>query len=279
MSTHPVSQHYTRENLLQAIDDGLRNAGKDPHKITIDDLAGIDQFHLGGKDATLQLTKLAQIGSGENVLDVGGGIGGPARTLVSTRGCNVTVLDLTEEFLKTGRALSDRMGFDGQVRFVHGNALEMPFEDESFDVAWTQHATMNIEHKEKLYREIHRVLKPGGRFAMHDFLAGENDGLEYPVPWARSPEISFVRREVDTKEAILGEGFEAVIWHDETAAALGWLESRVSGMIKAQMNPASARALGIPVILGPSAPLMFQNIMKGMQNGSLKMFQGVFRRI
>src|SRR5262249_41031485 len=152
-----VAAHYGREGLLESILKALGSAGKDPERLAVDDLVLFDQFHLRGRDATLELFKLAGIGRGDRVLDVGGGIGGPARTLASA-GCSVTVLDLTEEFCRTGAVLTERVGLASRVAFRHGSALAIPFNDAAFDAVWTQHSSMNIEDKEKLYGEIARVL-------------------------------------------------------------------------------------------------------------------------
>ena len=126
------------------------------------------------------------------MLDVGGGIGGPARTLAEA-GCSVTVLDLTEEFCRTGAALTERVALGGRVTFRHASALDMPFEDGAFDAAWTHHSSMNIEDKERLYKEIARVVRRGGKLAMHEIMAGPEGPLHFPVPWASVPTISFLR--------------------------------------------------------------------------------------
>ncbi len=180
-TTAAVAGHYGKEKLLETILDALRAAGKDPERLTVEDLATFDHFHLRGRDATLELLRLAGLRAGELVLDVGGGIGGPARTLAEA-GCSVTVLDLTEEFCRTGAALTERVALGARVTFRHASALDMPFEDGAFDAAWTQHSSMNIEDKEQLYKEIARVVRRGGN-ARHARNHGRAGGSA-PLPGA-----------------------------------------------------------------------------------------------
>ena len=175
-----VGEHYGRGDLASAILTALSAAGKDPAALTIEDLAPIDQLHARGSEATLELARLAGITAGMRVLDVGGGLGGPARTLASAFGCSVEVLALTEEFCRAGEMLTARTDLADLVCFRQGNALKMRYPDAGFDVAWTQHSSMNIADKERLYAEIHRELSPSGHLAMHEMLAG----LPHPPPGA-----------------------------------------------------------------------------------------------
>ncbi len=169
-----VDEHYGRGNLTGRILEALRDSGKDPKSLDAEDLSPIDHFHTGGRRATLILAHLAGITSGMRVLDVGGGLGGPARALASEFGCTVEVLDITQEFCRAGEMLTKRTGLGDLVSFRYGSALEMPYPDASFDFVWTQHSSMNIADKERLYQEIHRVLRPGGSLAMHEIMAGPN---------------------------------------------------------------------------------------------------------
>jgi SAM-dependent methyltransferase len=148
-----LNAHYGGRDLAASILAGLRAAGKDVERLSPDDLAAVDQFHLRGKEATLELAHLAGLTSGLQVLDVGGGLGGPARTLAAEFDCGITVLDLTEDYCRVGELLTSRTGLSTRVRFQTGNALKMPFPPERFDLVWTQHSSMNIADKEELYAE------------------------------------------------------------------------------------------------------------------------------
>jgi SAM-dependent methyltransferase len=269
-----VGEHYGRDDLAAKILDALRAAGKDPDALAIEDLAPIDQLHARGREATLELARLVGITSGMRVLDVGGGLGGPARTLAGEFGCTVEVLDLTEEFCRAGEVLTARTGLDGRVSFRHGDALAMPYPDASFDVAWTQHSSMNIADKERLYAEIHRVLRPGGRLAMHEMLAGPVSPIHFPVPWARDPTLSHLRPPEEVRASLTETGFEERAWIDETAPALQWHQERLAA------SPA-----GGPPPLGPHLVFrhdfgeMFRNQVLNLSEDRIAVIQGVFERL
>ncbi|MDQ3045762.1 MAG: methyltransferase domain-containing protein, partial [Chloroflexota bacterium] len=144
----------------------------------------MDQFHIGGQEATLRLARLAGIHTGQTVLDVGGGLGGPARTLARAFECAVTVVDLTQEYCRVGAMLTSRTGLSPRVAFVNASALNLPFSNDAFDVVWTQHSSMNIANKDRLYDELRRVLRPGGRLALHEIMTGRRIPARFPVPWA-----------------------------------------------------------------------------------------------
>ena len=268
-----VSAHYTSGDLGEKILAGLRAAGKDPDALTLDDLTPVDQFHLGGKPATLQLIEHAGFRPGMHVLDVGGGLGGPARTLASEVGCTVTVVDLSEEFCRIGAMLTARTGLSGAVTFQHGSALDLPFADGSFDAAWTQHATMNIADKERLYEEIHRVLRPGGRLAMHDAMAGPVQPIHFPVPWARDPSISFLHSSEAIRTLLADIGFREVEWVDEREKIVAALQRQISIMALNGPPP-----LGIQLLVGTEFPGMLANVGRNLQENRLTIIQGVFER-
>jgi SAM-dependent methyltransferase len=235
-----VDAHYgSGDDPAARILDRVRARGKDPEALTLDDLAPFDQFHSGGRDATRELAKLAGIGPETSVLDVGGGLGGPARTLASEFGCTVTVLDLTEAFCPAGEALTARVGLAGRVHFRHGDALAMPFGDAAFDLAWTQHSSMNIPDKDQLYREVHRVLRPNGRLALHEIMAGPVQPPRYPVLWAKDQSISFLRPAADIRALLTGLGFREVAWIDTSDATASWWRESAARMEASEENRTS----------------------------------------
>ena len=214
--TTGVNQHYGRSGLLGRIDAALRAAGKDPAHLSQADLGPVDQFHGGGLPATRSLARLAGLQPGTAVLDVGGGFGGPARTLATEFGCRVTVVDLTEEYCRVGEELTARLGLGDSVSFHHGNALELTFPDASFDVVWTQNSTMNIQDRASLYQGFRRVLKPGGVYAVQEVMAGLVQPAHYPVPWAQEAALSFLYPPERVRAWLEGAGFRAEAWADET---------------------------------------------------------------
>ncbi len=208
--------YWGRDGLERAILDALAAAGHDVGALTIDVLAPADQFHGGGKPATQRLARLAGLGPGSRVLDVGGGLGGPARTLAVEFGCRVTVVDPTASYVGAGRALTARLGLGDRVTHVEGDALALPVEDESVDLVWTQNSGMNIADKERLYAGFARVLRPGGRLALQEPMAGPGGPVVFPVMWARDAATSFLRPPADMRRAIEGAGFKARAWEDVT---------------------------------------------------------------
>lgn len=211
-----INVHYTPDGLTDAFLRVLQLWGKEDVILTPDDLAPIDQFHVGGKRATLALATLAGIGPTTRVLDVGGGFGGPARMLAAIYDCSVTVLDLTEAYCRVGEMLTARSGLSDHVVFRHGDALTLPFPDAAFDLAWTQHSSMNIADKRRLYTEIFRVLRPGGRLALYEIMAGSGAPLHYPVPWARDASISFLSPPADVRALLTEIGYREEVWEDVT---------------------------------------------------------------
>jgi ubiquinone/menaquinone biosynthesis C-methylase UbiE len=170
-----VEKHWydgEKGKLIDRIEQALKQDGKDTSNLSIDDLAAVDEFHIRGREATAEVTELADIQANEHVLDVGSGIGGPARYLATTRGCEVTGIDLTAEYCDVANYLAGKVCLADRVRHQQANALELPFEDESFDVAWTQHISMNIPDKHAFFAEVARVVKPGGRVVVYDPIKG-----------------------------------------------------------------------------------------------------------
>jgi SAM-dependent methyltransferase len=216
-----INDYWGRDRLGQAILDALATSGKNLKALTIDALAPLDQFHGGGKAATVRLARLAGLHSGMRVLDVGGGLGGPARTLAVEFGCHITVVDLTESYVRAAEVLTARLGLGDRVTHHLGNALELPFEDTTFDVVWTQNSGMNIAAKERLYVGFQRVLRPGGLLALQEPMAGPVQPPIFPVMWARDAAASFLRVPVEMRALIEAAGFRARAWDDVTIEIAG----------------------------------------------------------
>lgn len=268
-----VGDHYSRDGLTKVILAALRAAGEDPDALDVEALAPVDQFHTRGRAATLDLARLAGVTPGMRVLDVGGGLGGPARTLASEFGCSVQVLDLAEEYCRAGEMLTVMTTLDDRVSFRHGSALDIPFPGASFDVVWTQHSSMNIADKERLYQESRRVLRPGGRLALHEIMAGQNSPIHLPVPWARDPSISHLQPPGTVRALISTLGFDELAWVDETPQAADWFRQRPP-----TMPPEGPPPLGLHLLLGPDFGEMFRNQVRNLQEGRISVIQAVFER-
>jgi len=216
-----TNAYWGRDGLERAILSALAAAGKDIDVLTIDDLAPSDQFHSGGKDATLRLARLAGVRPGWRVLDVGGGLGGPARTLAAQFGCHVTVFDLTESYVKAGVALTARLGLSDRVTHRTGDALALQGGADAFDIVWTQNSGMNVPDKERLYAGFARLLQRGGLLAIQEPMAGPVQPPIFPVMWSRDGTTSFLRRPEEMRGVIEAAGFRARAWDDVTAEMAG----------------------------------------------------------
>ena len=216
-----IARYWGRERVIETIFGALATRGVNLDALTPDVLAPVDQFHGGGKPVTVRLARLAAIEPGTRVLDVGGGFGGPARTLAVEFGCQVTGIDLTESYVEAARALTARMGVADRVTHQVGDALDLPFPDGSFDLVWTQNSGMNIADKERLYRGFHRVLRPGGRLALQEPMAGPTQPVLFPVMWSRDGSGSHLRSPDAMRAVIEAAGFQVRAWEDMTAETAG----------------------------------------------------------
>ena len=216
-----TNAYWGRRDLELAFDEALAGLGKNLNALTIDDLAPVDQFHGGGKLSTDRLARLAKLAPGSRVLDVGGGFGGPARTLAVEHGCLVAVIDLTESYVQTGKWLTDRLGLGDRVRHRVGDALALDVADASFDVVWTQNSGMNIADKERLYTGFARVLRRSGLLVTQEPMAGPNQPPVFPLMWARDPSTNFLRSPAEMRALIEAAGFRVRDWEDVTAELAG----------------------------------------------------------
>src|ERR1700751_31078 len=216
MPNNPVESHYTRDDLGETILAALKDAGKDHDHLTPDDLAPVDEFHGGQRPATVRLAERAGFTGTERVLDVVSGLGGPSRYLAWRYGCRVSGVDLTAEFVRVAEMLTRLTRLVGRVDYRQGDALHLPFDDMSFDVVWSQNAAMNIADRDRLYAEMQRVLKPAGRLALQEVVAGPGGEPHYPVPWAREASISFLLTAEATRAKLEAAGLSVVTWQDST---------------------------------------------------------------
>ena len=271
MISREVANHYTRSGVDESVRAALQAAGLETTALTPEDLAPLDEFHTGGSRATRELIELAGFGADHHVLDIGCGIGGPARQLARTLGCRVTGVDLTPAYCEIARFLTSRTGFDRQVQFRQGDATELPFDDDSFDGAWTQHVTMNLPDKDRLFAEVARVLRPGGIFVQYEIIQGSGEPLTYPVPWARSPETSFVGTEEELRRGARRAGFRETFWQDTTDQA----EAFFVGILE-KMDKAGPPPLGLHILMGPDMGTMAKNLLENIQRGRVRVVRARF---
>jgi ubiquinone/menaquinone biosynthesis C-methylase UbiE len=255
-----VASHYSENlDLAGLIAKHLRSAGKDFQSLTTTDLATVDEFHIRGRKATLELAEKMNLTADSNVLDIGSGLGGPARTLAETYGCRVAGIDLTQAFCDAAAAMSDWVGLGKYVSFRQGDATNLPFANNEFDAAMTIHVAMNIAAKDKMYMEAHRVIKPDGIFAVYDILQGEGGEVLYPVPWAREPSISHLVTSDNMKSLLADAGFKLLEAQDSTQESQAFFERMTAQMAKTGSPPVAWR-----LFLGDDFPLMARNQVRNV---------------
>jgi sarcosine/dimethylglycine N-methyltransferase len=262
-----VRNHYRATGLTERLKTALAGLGPEDQRLMPQQLGALDQFHTRGLAATSELAKLAGITANTSVLDVGSGVGGPARFLAATYGCPVTGVDLSEPFVDAARYLTERTGQSGQVSFQIGSALELPFADGRFDVVLLQHVAMNVCDRARLYHEIRRVLKLGGRFATFDVVLDSGEA-RYPLPWARTPATSFLLTAAATRQAIEPAGFRPLAWQDDTEAAKAWI-----ALLRASGPPPSPN---LEVVMGPEFAQLAANLGRNLMEGRLGILTAVF---
>jgi sarcosine/dimethylglycine N-methyltransferase len=261
-----TNAYWGRDGIERTILGALAAAGKNTEALTVDDLAPADQFHSGGKGATERLARLAQLQPGLRVLDVGGGLGGPARTLAAQYGCRVTVIDLTESYVRAATALTARLGLADRVTHRVGDALALDV-DGPFDVVWTQNSGMNIPDKERLYAGFARVLRPGGLLALQEPMAGPVQPILFPVMWARDAGSSFLRAPGEMRQVIEAAGFQVRAWDDVTAEAAGPSTGAASPAHSIQR-----------IVMGAAVDAIARSGQKNRDEGRIVMIQAVLER-
>lgn len=261
-----LDAHYSARDIEARILAALRAAGLDPgRRLAPADLAPLDHFHTGGMRASRELLELAGIVASDRVLDVGAGLAGPARMLASAPGCRVDCIDLSPDYC-AGAALLNRLtGLADRVRVHVGSALDLPFPDHAFDVAWMQNVGMNIADKRGLYAELHRVLAPGGRFVFQEMVAGANGPPRFPLPWATDPADSFLAS-ADAMCALLADA--------------GFVMERFDDTSDAHLGRSGAEAVPGALTLGVFVDDLAQkaaNARRSLQDGEIRFVRGLFR--
>jgi len=264
-----VREHYGPTDLTGRIKAALGAIAREEQVLTAAQLAPLDQFHIRGMLATAELAGAAGIEQSTCVLDLGCGIGGPARYLADTFGCRVTGVDLSPAFIDAAAYLTERCGLSDRVEFEAGDALHLPFEDGAFDTVFLQHVAMNVEQRSVLYAEVHRILAPGGRFATYDVVLRDGDVM-YPVPWARDESTSFLLSESDTRAALEQAGFRAALWRDDTQTAIEWFKTTMAG------PPPSGLNLG--VVMGANFAAVTGNLARNLRENRLGVLFAVLTR-
>lgn len=272
ISTSAGREYYDGPELLDGLLAALRAAGLDPDHLELDDLAPLDEFHALGRPATVALAQLAAVMPGDKLLDVGAGIGGPARFLAARYGARVTALDATPRFLRIAEALGRGTGLAEQVRIVEGDALALPFADGAFDLVWTQALSQNVADKARLIAEFARVVAPGGRVALFELIAGPGGALEFPVPWADGPAQSWLVPAAELRALLLAAGLHVRHWREGPEALASIAEA-------AQAEPTRPAPAGVGLeLLLPDYEARMAGLARNVEGERLAIVQIVAER-
>ncbi len=282
-----VARHYLRgrepdaagaadpaSDLGRRILQALAESGLDPAHLRPEDLAPVDEFHVRGRAATAALGRGLALTPEMRVLDIGSGLGGPARHLAAATGARIEGIDLTPDYCAVATLLTERVGLADRVTYRQGNALDLPFPDAAFDAAYTQHVAMNIAGKARLYREAARVLKPGARFGLYDVFQGSGGPVLYPVPWAETPDASFLITPPDLPPLLAEAGFRILSQQDVTAAARDWF-----AMVRQRSAEQGPPKLGLHLLFGPVFAEMGRNMVRNLCENRIALHEVIAERI
>jgi len=263
-----INNHYAAPDLVDRITTGLTKMGKNPETATMDDLALVDEFHVRGPVATAELIKILNPVKNAHILDLGSGLGGPARRLVTEKECHVTGVDLSADYCQTAETLSGWFGLNEKLDFRTGDVTNLSdFADDSFDGAWTIHVAMNIENKAGFYAEVSRVLKAKSRFIVYDIIAADDEPeITFPMPWAAEPENSFLVPEKELTTQIQDAGFEIEQVLDQTALGLAFIQE----LVKRSQSMDGPPPLSLGTVLGPIFQQIIPNLLNNIADGKLR---------
>lgn len=265
-SVDSVVNHYAGSgDLASTIAVALDAAGIERMGMATTALAPVDEFHIRGRAATLEIAEALQVNASSRVLDIGSGLGGPARTIAEVTGAHVTGVDLTPAFCSTAAELSQWTQLSDRTAFVVGDATALEFPDAHFDAALSVHVAMNIADKSAMYREAHRVLKPGGRFVVYDVLQGPGRDVRYPVPWARDASTSFLASMAEMPRLLAAAGFTVVDQSDSSPESLAWFEAKAASLAGPAPQPVT-----FATFLGADYPQMARNQVTNLTEQSIQ---------
>lgn len=258
-----VARHYTHGGLEQAISEALAASGADLARLTPADLAPVDEFHIGGRQATAEFAQQLEVAPEASLLDIGCGLGGASRYFAHQHGCRVTGVDLTAEYVAVAAALAARVGLSGMVSYQQGSALALPFATATFDGVYMLHVGMNIEDKGVVFAETRRVLKRGGVFGIYDVMREGEGDLDFPVPWATTAESSFVSSAAVYRRLLEAAGFDVRKERSRREFALEFFRQLRARTANADGPP----PLGLHILMGTTTPQKVANMIDNLQRG------------
>ena len=265
-----IHSYYSPGDLYNKIIEGLGKLGKDLTKVTLDDLHPVDEFHIRGETATRELIELSGFSSDLHILDVGCGIGGSSRRLSHETGCRVTGIDLSDAYIDTAERLTALLNMQERVKFHAASALELPFDDNSFDGIWSLQMNMNVENKLSWLTETCRVLKPGGNAVLYEVCGSKNTPQHFPVPWAQDSSMSFLVPPDAFRELITSAGFEISVWNDKTDLA-----KQAFAKVQKPVGEPDLPVLGVYMLAGNDIGAKAYNLRRNLEEERVSLIETV----
>lgn len=268
-----IAEHWAKGDVLASILAALEKAGKSPQDLTVDDLAPVDHFHARGFPATVELADRLPVKADDHILDIGCGVGGPARYFAKRFGCRVTGIDITPAFVEAANRLTALVGLQGQVTIEQGDGRHLPYTDSVFDGAYTQHVTMNIADRGGFFREVHRVLKPGAFFALTEHGLGSTGEPHHPVPWSEDGSGAYLVPPPQTRTLLETAGFERIEMEDTGPKYLAAYNKVMERAEQGALPP-----LGVHILLGANASEKTRNAARNIEEGRTHPVQVICRK-
>lgn len=265
-----IHGYYSPNGLYNKIIKGLNELGTDLSKVTLDDLQPVDEFHIRGDAATKELIKLANFTPDMHILDVGCGVGGSTRRLSHETGCRVTGIDLSDEYIDAAERLTQLLNMQERVRFHATSALDLPFDDNTFDGAWSIQMNMNVEDKLGWLKEAYRVIKPGGRAVLYEVCGHKNTPIHFPVPWAQDSSMSFLVPPESFRAVITSAGFEIEVWNDKTDLA-----QKAFANMPEPKGEQSLPELGVHLLVGNDIRTKAFNLRRNLDDERVSLIEAV----
>lgn len=268
-----IADHWGKGDVYALILSALQEASRSPDNLTVEDLAPVDHFHARGFPATIELGDRLPIEPDHHILDIGCGLGGPARYLAKRFRCSVSGIDITESFVVAANKLTSLVGMEDQVTIEHGDGHRLPYADGIFDGAYTQHVTMNVADRGQFFAEAYRVLKPGAFFALSEHGLGPAGNPHYPLPWSEDGRGAYLVSPSDTRTFLEVAGFEDIVIEDTGAKYLVAYKKAMELAAQGALPP-----FGVHILMGTSAPQKTRNAARNIEEGRTHPVQVICRK-
>jgi len=257
-----IAEHWADRDVYGLIVSALERASKSLDSLTVEELAPVDHFHARGFPATIDLADRLLVEPGDHLLDIGCGVGGPARYFAQRFGCKVSGIDITGPFVEAANKLTALLDMGDRVFIEQGDGERLPYDDGTFDGAYAQHVTMNVADRPRLFGEAWRVLKPGGFFALTEHGLGPVGGPHHPVPWSEDGTGEFLVTPSETRELLAAAGFVDIECEDTGPKYLAAYRAALELAGRGELPP-----LGLHVLIGPTAPEKMRNSARNIEEG------------